>query len=101
MRLLGSLAPGVPVSSHRFCYVIVIMTIHSLYIFNRRGGCLYYGEWLRPKYALASTPDEDRKLSESHLVGGGIALSYKLLPQCSVFVLKCHNYEQNEPCLVS
>lgn len=41
------------------------MTIHSLYIFNRSGGCLYYGEWHRPKYSLASTPDEDRKLSKS------------------------------------
>jgi hypothetical protein len=44
------------------------MTIHSLYIFNRSGGCLYYGEWNRPKYSLASTPDEDRKLSESGIV---------------------------------
>jgi hypothetical protein len=38
------------------------MTIHSLYVFNRTGGCLYYQEWHRPKNTLAATPDEDRKL---------------------------------------
>ena len=38
------------------------MTIHSLYIFSKRGTCLYYGEWNRPRSTLAEMPDEDRKL---------------------------------------
>jgi hypothetical protein len=38
------------------------MTIHSLYIFSKRGTCLYYTEWARPRSTLRDTPDEDRKL---------------------------------------
>lgn len=38
------------------------MTINSLYIFTKRGTCLYYAEWHRPMNTLKDTPDEDRKL---------------------------------------
>ena len=38
------------------------MTIHSLYIFDRAGSCLYYAEWYRPRNTLIDVPDEDRKL---------------------------------------
>ena len=38
------------------------MTIHSLYIFSRRGTCLYYTEWYRPRNTLSELPEEDRKL---------------------------------------
>lgn len=38
------------------------MTIHTLYVFSKRGTCMYYGEWHRPRSMLAEMPDEDRKL---------------------------------------
>ncbi len=37
-------------------------TIHCLYIFNRKGACLYYREWNRPHSTLADNLSEDRKL---------------------------------------
>ncbi len=39
-----------------------LQTIHCLYIFNRRGACLYYREWHRPHSTLSDNPSEDRKL---------------------------------------
>jgi hypothetical protein len=36
--------------------------IFTLYIYDRRGKCLYYKEWNRPLNTLADDPDEERKL---------------------------------------
>ena len=36
--------------------------LHSLYVFSKRGTCLFYVEWHRPRSMLAEMPDEDRKL---------------------------------------
>lgn len=36
--------------------------LHNIYIFNRRGACLFYKEWYRPRSTLSSNPDEDKKL---------------------------------------
>lgn len=36
--------------------------IYNLYVFDKRGACLYYREWNRPHNALAAAPEEDRKL---------------------------------------
>lgn len=38
------------------------MTIYSLYVFSKRGSCVYYAEWQRPRNPLADEPSEDRKL---------------------------------------
>jgi hypothetical protein len=38
------------------------MTVYSLYIFTKRGACVYYTEWLRPVNPLRDSPEEDRKL---------------------------------------
>ena len=38
------------------------MVVHAMYIFNRRGVCLFYKEWHRPRNTLAGNPDEDKKL---------------------------------------
>lgn len=36
--------------------------LYTFYIFTRRGACLYYHEWNRPRNTLAGNPEEDRKL---------------------------------------
>ena len=36
--------------------------LRCLYIFTRRGACLFYHEWSRPRNALAGNPEEDQKL---------------------------------------
>jgi hypothetical protein len=36
--------------------------IHMMYLFDRRGRCLYYKEWDRPRNPLRHAPDEDQKL---------------------------------------
>lgn len=36
--------------------------IYNLYIYNRKGKCLYYKEWNRPLNTLADDLDEERKL---------------------------------------
>ena len=36
--------------------------IYNLYVYNRRGKCLYYREWYRPLNTLSDDPDEERKL---------------------------------------
>jgi hypothetical protein len=38
------------------------LMIFTLYIYDRRGKCLYYKEWNRPLNTLADDPDEERKL---------------------------------------
>jgi len=38
------------------------MVLHTLYIFTRRGVCLYYKDYNRPRNTLAETPEEDKKL---------------------------------------
>ena len=38
------------------------MTIHSLYIFSKRGADLYYAEWSRPLNIMTDCPEEERKL---------------------------------------
>ena len=49
------------------------MTIYNLYVFSKRGACLHYAEWLRPRNPLAQDPSEDRKLMY------GLVLSLKNL----------------------
>jgi trafficking protein particle complex subunit 1 len=49
--------------------------INCFYIFSRRGSCLYYKEWHRPKNPLADAPGEDPKLMF------GLLLSLKVLMQ--------------------
>lgn len=36
--------------------------LYNLYIYNRRGKCLFYREWSRPLNTLADDPDEEKKL---------------------------------------
>ena len=36
--------------------------LYTFYIFTRRGTCLFYHEWNRPRNTLAGNPEEDRKL---------------------------------------
>lgn len=36
--------------------------IYNFYIFNRRGKCLYYMEWSRPRISLTDDPEEEQKL---------------------------------------
>ncbi|TFJ87434.1 hypothetical protein NSK_001765 [Nannochloropsis salina CCMP1776] len=36
--------------------------IYNLYIFDRRGACLFYREWCRPLNTLAEDPEEEKKL---------------------------------------
>jgi hypothetical protein len=36
--------------------------LYNLYIYDRKGKCLYYKEWNRPVNTLADTPDEEKKL---------------------------------------
>jgi hypothetical protein len=39
------------------------MTLFTMYIFSKRGSCLYYHEWSRPvQGGIKDTPEEDRKL---------------------------------------
>lgn len=38
------------------------MTIFSLYVFSKRGSCLYQTDWHRTKSPLADAPGEDAKL---------------------------------------
>ncbi len=51
------------------------MTIHTLYVYDRRGACLYYEEWHRPHSTLGDNSDEDRKLMF------GLVFSLKQLAQ--------------------
>jgi Sybindin-like family len=49
------------------------MTVHSFYVFNRRGMCLYHRDWSRTRRA-APSPGEDQKLVFGILLSsGGIA----------------------------
>ena len=57
------------------------MTIYSLYIFSKRGSCVYYAEWQRPRNPLADEPSEDRKLMFG-LVHSLKTLMNKLSPTC-------------------
>ena len=36
--------------------------IFNLYIYNRKGKCLYYREWCRPLNTLSDDPEEEKKL---------------------------------------
>lgn len=36
--------------------------IYNIYIFNRRGNCLFYKEYTRPFNSLKADPEEDRRL---------------------------------------
>eukprot|EP01041_Mallomonas_annulata_P002262 gene2262-4399_t len=36
--------------------------IFNLYIYNRKGNCLFYKEWSRPVNTLADDPEEEKKL---------------------------------------
>lgn len=36
--------------------------LYNMYIYNRRGKCLYYREWNRPLNTLSDDPLEERKL---------------------------------------
>lgn len=36
--------------------------LYTFYIFNRRGRCLFYHHWNRPRYTLSDLPGEDQKL---------------------------------------
>lgn len=54
-------------------HCLLLMTIHSLYIYSRNGTCLYYAEWFRPRNTLADAPGEDAKLMF------GLLFSLKLL----------------------
>jgi trafficking protein particle complex subunit 1 len=36
--------------------------IFNLYIYDRRGKCLFYKEWSRPLNTLADDPEEEKKL---------------------------------------
>jgi hypothetical protein len=36
--------------------------LFNMYIYNRRGKCLYYKEWSRPLNTLRDDPNEERKL---------------------------------------
>ncbi|EWM28399.1 trafficking protein particle complex 1 [Nannochloropsis gaditana] len=42
-------------------FFLVVM-IYNLYIFDRRGACLFYREWCRPLNTLAEDPEEEKKL---------------------------------------
>jgi len=39
-----------------------MLTLHNLYVYDKRGACLYYHEWSRTHNPLADNPDEDVKL---------------------------------------
>jgi len=36
--------------------------LYTFYVFNRRGKCLFYHQWNRPRYTLEDLPGEDQKL---------------------------------------
>ena len=38
------------------------LMIYNLYIFNRRGKCLYYKEYYRPFHCLQDDPEEEKRL---------------------------------------
>ena len=62
--------------------------IYCLYIFSRRGTCLYYREWHRPRSTLSDTPSEDRKLMFG-LYFSLKQLAQKMSPNPCVILLFC------------
>ena len=49
-----------------------------MYIYNRKGKCLYYQEWERPLNTLSDDPDEEKKL---------VYVEYVLEYQSSLYVV--------------
>ncbi|RYG68047.1 hypothetical protein EON64_06050 [archaeon] len=36
--------------------------LYNLYVYNRKGKCLYYREWSRPLNTLSDDPEEEKRL---------------------------------------
>eukprot|EP01029_Cantina_marsupialis_P027673 TRINITY_DN773165_c0_g1_i1.p1 TRINITY_DN773165_c0_g1~~TRINITY_DN773165_c0_g1_i1.p1 ORF type:complete len:142 (+),score=15.01 TRINITY_DN773165_c0_g1_i1:34-459(+) len=75
--------------------------ICNLYIFDRKGFCLYYKEWNRPRSTLEENPEEDRKLmfglifSLKHLVKQ-ISPGESSMAKMNSYATsgyKCHHFE--------
>jgi hypothetical protein len=59
------------------------MTVHSFYVFNRRGTCLFHRDWSRSRRA-APSPGEDQKLVFGILLSSG-GIASMLTPDKYVF----------------
>jgi len=68
--------------------------LHNIYIFNRKGVCLFYKEWNRPQFTLEDDPNEDKKLMFGMLFSLK-DLAQKMSPEKSddgIHVIKLGNF---------
>lgn len=61
----GKFRVVVPVKSFQLLYCLSLLStkmLYNMYIYNRRGKCLFYQEWYRPHNTFHDDPLEERKL---------------------------------------